>query len=253
MDDLLRLFVGDEYVHRTFVASLFAGYVLALIAADCLLPVRPGRPLWVIPGNAALQFVAVVLCIVLMGAEADGLAVLAAGIGLVRNLGLWLLDGFRARGLVNGLHLGLLVLATHGHADRAGFEGLLLGEAAGLMILVAAFAVAIVPAGRWVAHWTSQWASAMPEEDRKMGLPGAGLLIGRVERALVLLFVLMQRYEAVGFLLAAKSVFRIGDLTNREERRFAEYIFVGTLVSFTTAIAIGLAVFFALWSAQGRP
>lgn len=38
--------------------------------------------------------------------------------------------------------------------------------------------------------------------------------------------------EAVGFLLAAKSVFRFGDLRDDQDRKRTEYVLIGTLLSF---------------------
>ena len=46
--------------------------------------------------------------------------------------------------------------------------------------------------------------------------------------------------EAVGFLLAAKSVFRFGDLKDDKDRMRTEYVLIGTLLSFGIAIGIGL-------------
>jgi len=62
-----------------------------------------------------------------------------------------------------------------------------------------------------------------------------GQWIGWLERFLILTFVLLDRFEAIGFLIAAKSVFRFGEL-----RKEAEYIIVGTLLSFSLAIIVGL-------------
>ena len=43
-------------------------------------------------------------------------------------------------------------------------------------------------------------------------MPRAGEWIGYIERVLILTFVITGNIEAVGFLLAAKSVFRFDDL-----------------------------------------
>ncbi len=45
--------------------------------------------------------------------------------------------------------------------------------------------------------------------------------------------------EGIGFLLAAKSVFRFGELTKAKEVKITEYVLIGTLSSFTIAILIG--------------
>ena len=70
------------------------------------------------------------------------------------------------------------------------------------------------------------------------GLPKGGKTIGILERLLVFLFVLVEKPEGIGFIVAAKSVFRISDLTNRTERDQAEYIMIGTLRSFTYALVL---------------
>jgi hypothetical protein len=69
----------------------------------------------------------------------------------------------------------------------------------------------------------------------------AGKYIGIMERLLVFVFIILNQWEGVGFLLAAKSVFRFGDLTKNHEIRLTEYILIGTLLSFGIAICTALA------------
>ncbi|OBX24600.1 uncharacterized protein DUF3307 [Gelidibacter algens] len=71
-------------------------------------------------------------------------------------------------------------------------------------------------------------------------LKDAGKYIGILERILVFVFVILDHWEAVGFLITAKSVFRFGDLKESKERKLTEYILIGTLISFGIAILIGL-------------
>ncbi len=71
-------------------------------------------------------------------------------------------------------------------------------------------------------------------------LKDAGKYIGILERVLVFVFVILDHWEAVGFLITAKSVFRFGDLRESKERKLTEYILIGTLISFGIAILIGL-------------
>jgi len=49
-------------------------------------------------------------------------------------------------------------------------------------------------------------------------------------------------WEAIGFLIAAKSVFRFGDLKESKERKLTEYILIGTLLSFGIAMITGIIV-----------
>lgn len=69
----------------------------------------------------------------------------------------------------------------------------------------------------------------------------AGKYIGMMERILVFVFIILNHWEGVGFLLAAKSVFRIGDLTKSHEVKLTEYILIGSLLSFCIAIGVALA------------
>ncbi len=71
-------------------------------------------------------------------------------------------------------------------------------------------------------------------------LKDAGAYIGMLERLLVFVFIITNHWEAVGFLITAKSVFRFGDLKESKHRKLTEYILIGTLISFGIAITVGL-------------
>ncbi len=73
-------------------------------------------------------------------------------------------------------------------------------------------------------------------------LQNAGKYIGILERLFVFIFVIYNHWEAIGFLLTAKSIFRFGDLTESKERKLTEYILIGTLLSFGIAFLLGLLV-----------
>lgn len=65
----------------------------------------------------------------------------------------------------------------------------------------------------------------------EMGIAEGGRIIGYLERGLITLFVLVGYPAGIGFLIAAKSVFRFGELTDSSRRWQAEYIIIGTLLS----------------------
>ena len=69
--------------------------------------------------------------------------------------------------------------------------------------------------------------------------PSAGRLIGILERMFTLTLILLDRWDAVALLLAAKSLARFKEL---DERQQAEYYLVGTLISLLGATATALAV-----------
>lgn len=82
--------------------------------------------------------------------------------------------------------------------------------------------------------------------DSKESLKNAGLYIGIIERIFIVVFININFYEGIGYLLAAKSIFRFGDLTNSKDKKLTEYILLGTLLSFILAIGIGLCLKHAL-------
>ena len=87
----------------------------------------------------------------------------------------------------------------------------------------------------------TNWAKDI-NSDKAKSLPNAGRYIGILERLLVFVFVVLGRWEAIGFLIAAKSVFRFGDLKDSRNRKLTEYILIGTLLSFGIAIVTGIVV-----------
>lgn len=80
-------------------------------------------------------------------------------------------------------------------------------------------------------------------DDKNKGLLKGGEIIGKLERLLIFLFVISGNITAVGFLVAAKSIFRFGELHDSNNRKQAEYILIGTLYSFSWA-------FICSWFAQ---
>lgn len=69
----------------------------------------------------------------------------------------------------------------------------------------------------------------------------ASAWIGILERVLIVIFILMNQVAAIGFLVAAKSIFRFSD-SQKDGNKKAEYFILGTLVSFTMAVIVGLLI-----------
>lgn len=101
-----------------------------------------------------------------------------------------------------------------------------------LSILLLTYGVAV-----FIKVIMSKWE--LPEDSDQDSLSKAGKYIGILERLFVYSFVIMQEWQAIGFLIAAKSVFRFGDLSRAKDRKLTEYILIGTLLSFGFAILIG--------------
>lgn len=80
---------------------------------------------------------------------------------------------------------------------------------------------------------TPEESSENPDEK---SLPNAGKLIGIVERFLALALIIMEQYEAVGLIIAAKSILRFNGMQK------SEYVLVGTLLSFGIAVFSGILI-----------
>ncbi|TLV01247.1 DUF3307 domain-containing protein [Dyadobacter luticola] len=93
--------------------------------------------------------------------------------------------------------------------------------------------------------WREELATLVPEANDN--LANAGRWIGMSERLLIFVFVLVSQFAAIGFLIAAKSLLRYNDKTAEGTSaayisKKSEYVLVGTLMSYTCAIAVALAV-----------
>lgn len=86
-----------------------------------------------------------------------------------------------------------------------------------------------------ISIWTPE-----NKNDSDTSLANAGNYIGILERLFVFCFIITNHFEGIGFLLAAKSIFRFGDLKEAKDRKLTEYVLIGTLISFGIAMLIGL-------------
>lgn len=119
------------------------------------------------------------------------------------------------------------------------------------LVLAVGFLLSLDVGSRWVGLLVEPFARQLPdrpdrsprgEDDRSdapvRGFPEGGRVIGLLERALIFILVLAGELGAVGFLVAAKSVFRFGELRERANRVEAEYILIGTLASFLWGLTV---------------
>ena len=67
----------------------------------------------------------------------------------------------------------------------------------------------------------------------------AGRIIGILERSIMLILVAIGETSAIGFVIAAKSIARFKELDDKE---FAEYYLIGSLMSMLLALTGGLAI-----------
>lgn len=103
------------------------------------------------------------------------------------------------------------------------------------MLLFAGFSVSVHAAGFLVGKVAAKLQKENHLEDKLTGLKDGGRLIGQLERCLIFLFILMGQPGGIGFLVAAKSILRFSEA--KESQKLAEYVLIGTLLSFGLAIA----------------
>ena len=105
------------------------------------------------------------------------------------------------------------------------------------LIVLIAYIVVMRPCSFVIAIMIGKWSR---EIDNSGSLAEAGTRIGLIERFLILTFILIDQFSAIGFLLAAKSVLRFGDLRENHHRKLTEYVLLGTMISFALTISVGL-------------
>ncbi len=87
-----------------------------------------------------------------------------------------------------------------------------------------------------VAEFVRPLTNQFEDHRHEQGLVNGGKYIGWLERSLIFLLVIMHLPEGIGFLFAAKSIFRIGEIKEPGQRKFAEYVIIGTFLSFGWAL-----------------
>lgn len=134
------------------------------------------------------------------------------------------------------LHIALIVgVWKYSHQATIDF-GFLQNQKFWLFVLGALFLTS--PAAILIRVIIAKW---IPTKN-SASLQDAGKFIGIMERLLIYLFVCTHHFEAVGFLLAAKSIFRFGDLKEAHDIKLTEYVLIGTLLSFGIALIVAMAI-----------
>lgn len=134
------------------------------------------------------------------------------------------------------LHIGILyglseIVALHPVPDQS----------AKFWIYVAGFVLVTTPASILIG----KFLQPITKTENKPMKTDASAWIGIFERILILIFILAGQFQAIGFLVAAKSIFRFSEI-NKEGNPKAEYFLLGTLVSFLVAVVVGMGIKFLL-------
>jgi len=109
------------------------------------------------------------------------------------------------------------------------------------LLIAAGYIIIFFPLDYLIGFSTERWRIEITNTNTE-GLKKAGRWIGKLERVLILTFIFINHFEAIGFLIAAKSILRYGELKDQNSRKEAEYILIGTLLSFTLTIITGIFI-----------
>jgi len=93
------------------------------------------------------------------------------------------------------------------------------------------------PANILIKHMVIKYKPAILDSNNSNG---AGAFIGTLERIIILLLISVNQYSAIGLVLTAKSVARYNKIS--EDKEFAEYYLLGTLLSALYAIGTYLVL-----------
>ena len=149
--------------------------------------------------------------------------------------------------IIIGLWLGVnqsldpLILALQAQSTQTAF-----------WLIATAYLAITWPLGLLIGVATQGWRDQILKEESAskahlesgtgaLGLDNAGKWIGICERVLILTFVLLGQYTAIGFLITAKSILRFSEKEGNTQLK-TEYVLVGTLLSFALAALIGVLV-----------
>jgi Protein of unknown function (DUF3307) len=145
------------------------------------------------------------------------------------------------------LHITVLVIVWMIFYQPAGWVSvhlLQLADNYNFWLITSAYLFTVFPLSYLLGYATQRWRKDIEQNTERSAtsLSEAGKWIGIFERILVLTFVITNHFEGIGFLIAAKSILRFNDIKGDNMRKEAEYILIGTLMSFASSILIGILV-----------
>ncbi len=92
------------------------------------------------------------------------------------------------------------------------------------------------PANIFIVNIMQSYKPIDKGKDNSEGTKRAGRVIGTLERIIMLFFLLIKQYSSVGLVLTAKSIARYNKIS--EDKEFAEYYLLGTLLSTICVLVI---------------
>ena len=134
------------------------------------------------------------------------------------------------------LHMGILIAISNIYkpAKELPLQMIDFSTSFSTPLLILAILLCIKPANILIKLILEKYQVGKSESCNN--IKNAGALIGNLERMLTIVFVLLGQFEAIGFIVAAKSILRFKDTDTAK----TEYVLAGTFLSFGIAILCGL-------------
>ncbi len=152
---------------------------------------------------------------------------------------------FRTFILDQALHfIVIIVVWLHLTDNYDSLRGLISTKTPGLTFwaIILGYTLVTFPLGVVIDIFIHRWRMEIENitNEKIISLSEAGKWIGIMERTLILTFILSNQFAGIGFLIAAKAILRFRDSDIKQ----AEYVLIGTLMSFTSTILIGIGIRF---------
>jgi hypothetical protein len=221
---------------ETFTALLFAHVLADFVFQSNWMVANKARP----AGFAAHAAVVLATLLAAFGQAHPalfGLAALHMAIDLIKTRLPQGISAFLADQALHLASLAALACAFPGLWGTSPYAGLPALPA--LMVLLSGAVIATRGGSFAIGLLMAPFAAQIPAEHAPASLPGAGRLIGILERGLIFALVLFGQAGGVGLLIAAKSILRFGVV--KDDRALSEYVIIGTLASVGWAILAAFA------------
>lgn len=107
-----------------------------------------------------------------------------------------------------------------------------------IIILIVQILLVHKPTNILIVNIMQSYKPVSKEDDNTKNTKKAGRMIGTIERIIMLFFLLIEQYSSVGLVLTAKSIARYNKIS--EDKEFAEYYLLGTLLSTICVLMISI-------------
>lgn len=131
--------------------------------------------------------------------------------------------------------ISLLVISVFLTDNTSSYTARLVPYYEQILITASGFILCVFTGGVIVSKLTHSLTKEL-SKPKNSGLINGGKLIGKLERAMAFILVIFGQPAAIGFIFAAKSILRFGEIKDASQRKEAEYIIIGTFASFGWAM-----------------